>query len=451
MSNVEGLAPDRRRWAVLAVAMAVGMAVLDSSITNIALPRIARDLGADPADVVWVVNAYQLAVTISLLPLSSLGDIFGYKRVYLSGLAVFTLASVASATADSLTMLILARIAQGFGGAGIMSVNTALIRYIFPPAQLGRGVGVNALVVATAAAAGPTVASAILAAGPWQWLFRINLPVGAAALALGLKALPRTPGSRHAFDLPSAALSALTFGLLINGIDNLGQRPIAFALEFGGALLFGFFFVRLQLSLRFPMLALDLFRRPAFALSVATAIFSFIAQALAFVSLPFYLQEALGRSQVETGLLITPWPLAIAVVAPIAGRLSDRYSAGLLGGSGLLLMSAGLLSLALLPADAGFLNTAWRMALCGAGFGLFQAPNNRAILSSAPLERSGSASGILSTSRVLGQTTGTAAVGLIFSLFSGAVSGAAIFALFLASGFAMAAALASASRLLSTR
>jgi MFS transporter, DHA2 family, multidrug resistance protein len=167
---------------------------------------------------------------------------------------------------------------------------------------------------------------------------------------------------------------------------------------------------------RFRQSHIDLFRRPIFALSSATAICSFTAQSLAYVSLPFYFQDVLGRSQVATGFLMTPWPLTVAVAAPIAGRLADRYPAGILGGIGLALLAVGLVLVAFLPAHPSDFDIAWRMTVCGAGFGFFQSPNGKALIESAPRERTGGASGIMSTSRLLGQSVGAALVALAFSL-----------------------------------
>jgi len=184
-------------------AVAIFMTVIDSSIANVALPTIAADLNVDAPATVWIVNAYQVAIVLALLPLASLGDIFGYKRVYLGGLVLFTAASLACALSPSLSMLVLARVAQGIGAAGVMSVNTALVRFIHPAHRLGYGIGISAVVIAVSAAAGPTIASAILAVLPWPFLFAVNVPIGVAAVALGASALPLTPRSSHRFDFKS--------------------------------------------------------------------------------------------------------------------------------------------------------------------------------------------------------------------------------------------------------
>ena len=445
--SFDGIPLPKRYWAIAAIALGITLAVIDSAIANIALPTIARDLHTNSAFSIWIVNGYQLAITISLLPFSSLGDIFGYRRVYIGGLVVFVIASVACALSSSLPELALARVVQGFGAAGIMSVNTALVRFIYPYRQLGRGIGINAVVVAISAAIGPTVASGILSVANWPWLFAVNVPIGLAALSIGLMALPVTPRAAHDFDLTGAVMSALTFGLLIAGIDAAGHGEAGWLVvpAIGGALGCGYLLVRRELPRPSPLLPVDLLRIPVFSLSVATSICSFAAQMLALVALPFHLQTANGFSAVETGLLITPWPLAVAVVAPIAGRLADRYPAGLLGAAGLAIFALGLLLLALMPQTSAYGAIAWRMAVCGAGFGLFQSPNNRAMITSAPADRSGGASGMLGTARLLGQTTGAALVALLFGRVP---QHATTTALFLASGFAATAAIVSSLRLM---
>src|SRR6195952_1485291 len=208
----DGLQGSRLTAAVTTLVLAVGMASLDTSIANTALPTIAADVNASPADSIWVVNAYQLALVVSLLPFASLGEIIGYRRVYVWGLAVFTGASLLCALSWSLPTLTMARIIQGFGASGIMSVNTALIRFIYPSGSLGRGVGNNALVVAVSTAVGPTIAAGILSFGTWQWLFAVNVPFGLIALVLAARAPPDTSRAPYRFDTFSAVLNASTFG-----------------------------------------------------------------------------------------------------------------------------------------------------------------------------------------------------------------------------------------------
>jgi MFS transporter, DHA2 family, multidrug resistance protein len=435
----DGLPQPQRGWAIVTIAIGLIMSVMDGAIANVALPTIARDLQASPAFSIWIVNGYQLAITISLLPLASLGEIIGYRRVYIVGLLLFTIASLFCVLAHTLTLLTIARILQGFGAAGIMSVNMALVRHIYPRTQLGRGIGINAMVVAVSAALGPTIAAGILAVGPWPYLFAINIPLGIGALVVGIKYLPHTRPAGHDFDWKSAALSAITFGLGLAAIDSFGHGEGAVVAlgEFGAAAIAGLLLVRAQKHMTSPLLPLDLLRIPIFALSIATSIASFCGQMLAFVALPFYLESRFGYSDVEIGLLITPWPIAVAFAAPLAGRLVEHYPSGLLGGIGLVLFALGLGALAWLPLHPSLFDVSWRMAMAGAGFGLFQTPNNRTMIAAAPRERSGGASGMLGTARLLGQTIGAALVSLMLARFP--ADGARL-ALFVGVGFALTGA-----------
>ncbi|MBV9861907.1 MAG: MFS transporter [Alphaproteobacteria bacterium] len=443
----DGLPVPQRYGAMLTLMTGLAMSCLDTAIVNVALPTIARDLHTSAADSIWVVNAYQLAVMISLLPFASFGDLFGYRRVYRFGIVLYTSAALVSALSGSLAMLTIGRALQGLGAAGLMSVNTALVRYTYPRRQLGRGIALTSLIVATSSAAGPTVAAAILSLASWPFLFAVNVPIGIATFLLALRMLPDTPASGHRFDLFSAVLCALMFGALISGINGVGhgQAPPMIAGEFAAAITAGAVLVRRQLSQAMPLFPVDLFRRPIFALSVTTSVCSFVAQGIAFVSLPFYFQDVIGVSQVATGLLMTPWPAMTAMLAPISGRLADRYPAGILGGIGLTVLASGFLLLAWMPAHPSSTDILWRVAVCGAGFGIFQQPNNRAIVLSAPRERSGGAGAIQGTSRLLGQSIGAALVALVFGLSRGGHSAGT--AIMLAACFAGAGMLASLTRL----
>lgn len=442
----DGLPVPRRYWAIASIGLGITMAVLDGAIANVALPSIARDLNASEAASIWIVNAYQIAIVTALLPLASLGEIVGYRRVSQAGLVLFTVASLACVFADSVFTLSLARVVQGLGAAGIMSVNGALVRFTYPQRMLGRAVGINAVIVSLAAAAGPTVAGAILAVGHWRWLFALNVPIGIVAVVIAGLALPHNPLQKRKLNWIGAGLNAVAFGFVISGLQAVahGEAPlVGFGLTALG-LAAAFLLVLREKRRDAPLIPLDLLARPMFSLSVGTSIISFTAQMMAFVSLPFFLQGQMGLSATETGLLMTPWPLATMIAAPTAGWLSDRYSAGMLGAVGLGLFALGLVSLSVMPAHASHFDIIWRMALCGAGFGFFQSPNNRAMLSEAPKERSGAAGGMLGSARVLGQALGAVVVAF---LLSAATQGGVRNSFILAAVTALFGAVMSASRI----
>ncbi len=440
---------------MLAIAMGITMSVLDTSVANVALPTIARELRASPSDSVWIISSYQLSLVIAILPLASLGERIGFRRIYQGGLLVFTTASLACALSHSLAALVIARTAQGFGAAGILSVNGALVSYTYPKALLGRGIGLNALVVSAGTALGPSIASGILAVAPWEWLFAVNVPIGVVNLLLAARVLPYSQLSEQRFDWISAALAALTFGFFFIGLDTfahggaqggrLAWLGVA-AAQLAGAAIAGVVLFSRATEAEEPLIPLDLMRIPLFALSVATSVCSFVAYMLAFVALPFYFETVLHRDQVQTGLLMTPWPMALGLLAPIAGRLSDRLPAAILGTVGLTLLAGGLGLLATLPAQPSVWAILWRMALCGAGFGLFQTPNNRTLLSVAPRRRAGAAGGMLATARLVGLTLGAALAAMVFQLMQ---HDAETTDLLLGAGFAVLAAIVSGSRLLS--
>jgi MFS transporter, DHA2 family, multidrug resistance protein len=444
----DGLPIPRRYWAIAATILSIIMSVLDSSIANVALPSIARDLHASNAASIWVINAYQIAILAAILPFASLGEIIGYRRVSQAGLVVFTLASIGCAFSTSLLTLSIARVIQGLGAAGIMSVNAALVRFTYPQRLLGRAIGINALAVAISSAIGPTVAAAVLAIAPWPWLFGINGPIGLVTFLIALGALPETGRAQRRLNYVGAVLHAATFVCLVSGLQALAHaaaRALA-AAQLGGACVLAVVLVRHEIGRPAPIIPFDLLKIRLFSLSIATSVASFVAQAAGFVALPFEIQR-LGRSAVETGLLITAWPVAMAIAAPIAGRLSDRYPAGILCGLGLLCTSAGLALLAVSPADGSAADFVWRMALCGLGFGFFQTPNNRTMMSAAPRARSGAAGGMLGTARLLGQTLGAALVAILFHAYPETGSNVI---LWFAAAVALTAALVSFMRLTGT-
>ncbi|CAH1660087.1 MAG: MFS transporter [Chelatococcus sp.] len=414
----EGLPRAARNLASIAIAAAVSLSVIDGTAVNIALPHMARDLNVPAAQAIWLVNIYQLAVTIALLPLSALGDSHGYKRVYCTGLAVFTLASVLCAVAPSFEVLLAGRAIQGLGAAGVMSVNFALVRFIYPPHMLGVGAGRMAVIVALSIASGPTIGASILSVASWHWLFLVNVPIGLFALVASLRYLPLTPRSGRPFDAISTVLYAVVIGLLIRGVSTIGgaaDRTLPI-MELVVSAIVGVFFVRRQLKLPVPLLPIDLLKRPIFSLSILTSISSFATQAMTFLALAFYLQDILGWPVIQAGFVMTAWPVAVACTAPLAGRLADRYPAPYVSSAGLVLMTLGIALLAMLPATATTMDILWRLAFAGVGFGLFQTPNNITMLMGVPRSRSGSASGMQSSARLVGQTFGVAAAGTVFGL-----------------------------------
>ena len=440
MSKNLNIEVTRPYLAVIAVLAAIMMGVLDGTVMNVALPTLSKEFNVTPSDIIWVVNAYQLVVTMMLLGFAAIGDVFGYKKVFLCGVSIFVTASALCAMSKSFEMMVASRILQGIGGACTMSINTALLRIIFPPARLGRVMAANAVIVAVTAASGPALGGAILSVGHWSWIFLMNIPLGLAALIIGWKLLPHNPPqkTKQKLDGQSVVMNAVFFGLLIYTIEGMAHDGFStlLLLQAVVTVIVGVLYIRRQLQIPMPILPVDLFRIPIFSLSIGCSIACFTAQMLALVSLPFFMQHSLGMGVAATGLLMTPWPLATTLTAPIAGRMIERVHPGILGAVGMGIFATGLCLLATLGNDTELWNLAWRMAVCGIGIGLFQTPNNVTITTSAPIQRSGGASGMLGTARVLGQTLGTAVVAILFH-YMGQESGGEVVCLWTALGLAL--------------
>lgn len=424
------------------------MAVLDSTIANVALPTFVHVFMITPATTVWLVNAFQLTVVATLLPFSAIADRIGYRRIYQSGLTIFTAGSLACACAHTFPELVAARILQGVGAGGILSIGPALYRIIFPQALLGRGIGISALVVATSSALGPSLGGAILSVLPWPWIFAVNVPVGIVASIAAFIALPDSIRRPKLLDVPSMIAGAAGLSLLVFGADEAARHArtdIAAGTAASGALILLAFTLRQRLIPN-PLVEPRLFAAPRFTLAAATSLVSFIAQGTALISLPFLIRADLAATPLHIGMLLSTWPLTIAVTGPLAGRLSDRFPAPVLSTIGLTVLAAGLVLQGTLDAhNSSALQIAWRSVVCGCGFGFFQPPNNRELLGNAPRELAGNASGILATVRVLGQTCG-AAIAAMF-LAGGNMARGSHGALLTAAAIAAAAALVSATRL----
>lgn len=424
--NDEGLPGKQRRRAMLAVMTATTMAVFDGTIINVALPQISAALQTSAAVSIWVANAYLLATAMTLAAFAALSARVGFRNQFSVGLAVFTLASLGCALANSVSLLILMRILQGLGGAAMLSIAPAIHRTVFPNRLLGRILGLNAVLVAASTAVGPVLGGTLLATLGWEWIFAINVPLGIAAVWLAWTAVPDTrKPARAPFDLAGALWSALSMGALIMAADTCARfaqpgQGSAAALTAAAyaftALLAGLAFVRGQRRVADPLLPLDIFNNPRFSLAALTSLASFVGQGIAFVALPFLFQNAYGYTAFESAALFTPWPLGIVLVAPHAGRLADRHSPALLSSLGLALFALGLALLALLPDHAGAWDIGWRALVCGMGFGFFQSPNNREMLGNVSRERSGNASGVLAIMRTFGQCLGAALLGVILAV-----------------------------------
>jgi DHA2 family multidrug resistance protein-like MFS transporter len=446
----DGLPVPRRYWAIAAWSLGFGMSNLDGSIANVALPLIGRSLHTSPATVVWVVNAFQIATAVFVLPMSSLADILGYKRVFQGGLVLFTVASLVCSTAGSLDMLIVGRVLQGAAAGSMVACLTSFMRFNYPASMLGRGIALNAMTLSVTGAAGPAIASAILSVAPWPWLFAINVPIGLIALVLSVPTLATGQALGHPWDVPSALLNGAVFVLFIVGFQGLGHAgvPLLPAVEIGAAVLGATLLVRRQLSRPAPMLGVDLLKIPLVAASVAASLFCFVSQGMGLLALPFLLFNQTGSS-VSSGLLLTAWPVGGFLVAPFAGRLADRYPVGLLGTIGMGIFSLAMVLVVLAPAHPSALDMVWRIALLGVGFGFFGPPNLRAIVSSAPRERSGAAGGLNTSFRLLGQASGAALVAVLFrTLAAGHATPAALRLIFIiAAVLAAIAAVVSSARI----
>jgi DHA2 family multidrug resistance protein-like MFS transporter len=413
----EGLPFPRRYYAILAISFGTALVVIDGAIPTVALPTIARDLGVDNSAAVLVVTVYQLVLVMTLLPFSALGDRLGHRRLYQLGQLVFTIATILCFFAKSLPFLLVVRAAQALGAAAALSVSSAILRAIYPARQLGRGLGINSVVVSSSAALAPTLGGIVLAFGSWPWVFAAAAPFAILSLLLG-RHLPEPEPHTTDFDILGAVLCAATFGLIISGLESAvhGDSPVVSAAIVALGAAIAFVFVRRELGEARPIMPVDLLATRVFALSTLGAFTAFIASMTIILSMPFRLEHGFGFTPSEVGAMIAPWPLTTMFVAPAAGALSDRVPAGLLGGIGMAIACAALLALAWLPVHPHYVDIAWRMMLCGAGFGLFLSPNARLIIGSAPRERAASAGGLISTTRMTGQTLGATLVAALLAL-----------------------------------
>lgn len=438
-----GLPAPRRQLAIMLLLVTLVLVVLDGAIANLALPSIARAFDAAPAEAVRVVSAYQLAVLLALLPCGALGERIGPRPVYLAGVALFTAASAGCALSASLGMLTVARFIQGLGGGAIMALAMMNLRHAVPPRMVGTIIGINAMVIAAASAAGPGLAGAILAIAPWPWLFALNVPIGLIVIGFGT-VLAAVPGVERRIGGLAVAVNTLMFVLFFLGAESVVAAPPAALAMIAGAALCLALLLRIERGRAAPLVPTDLFADRAFRLAVMASVACFTGQMLGLVALPFLLQQGLGMPAARAGLYMMPWAAAVALIAPLAGRLADRCPTAWLCAAGAGGLGLGLAGAALLPAGPHAATLVACTVVAGLGFGLFQTPNNRVLLLSAPKARSGAAGAMQGTARLTGQTCGTILMGLFFTALPAATAPRA--ALCLAALCAALAAIVSLAR-----
>lgn len=438
----DGLPTPRRYWAIAAISFGTALLVLDGAIANVALPTIARDLGVSNAAVTNVVAVYQLVLVMVLLPFSSVGDRIGHRRLYQYGQALFLIASALCLFASNFLVLLVLRALQAVGAGMALSVSAAMLRQIYPTRNLGSGMGINSVIVASSSALAPTLGGFIVGHAPWQWVFVAAVPFAAVSLLLG-RALPDPIARPSPPQWISGLWSAGTMLLLIGGLQMATHEnaPAGAALAAAGVASM-VLLIRRERARENPVVPVDLLAKPVLGLSALGAIACFIAAGALMLSLPFRLEGVMGYSPQEVGLLLLPFPLTMLVVAPLAGWMSDRIAPTKLGVTGMGVTIAGLLLLVAMPDRPGEFGIAWRLSLTAIGFGLFFAPNSRLLIGQAPRERAAAAGGLLSTSRLLGQTLAAVTVGIL--LAGGVGTGPA--PLLVACALAVVAALCSLAR-----
>lgn len=409
--------------------MGVLMFTLDTSIVNIALPTLVQTFQTRFSTIQWVVLSYLLVINALVLGAARLGDIIGKKRLYLGGLLLFTLSSLLCGLSPTVEWLIAFRALQGMGAVMISALGAALVTEVFPVSERGRALGIISAVVSLGIALGPSVGGLLIGISDWRLIFFINVPIGIFASFVVARCTPSAviSAQQQRFDWTGAMIMAVTlvcFALGMTDGQNLGfTHPRTVLLLVSAAIgLIGFLW--LEARLRQPIVDLSLFRNLQFSLSLLTGLLVFMVIAGLIFLLPFFLELVLRYPTQRVGLLLAVSPILGGIVAPGSGYLSDRFGTRPISLLGLLLMAVGCGLISTFDAQLTELGYILRIAPFGIGLGMFQSPNNSAILGEVPPERLGIGSGLLSLSRTLGQTAGLPLMASIFGLFAIAQAGA---------------------------
>lgn len=409
---------SQKWWVLLSVAMGIFLSTIDGSIVNVALPTLQEVFHASFATVQWVVVSYLLVVTSLMLGVARLADMIGKRRIYLTGMVLFTLGSLLCGIAPSIGFLIGFRAFQGLGAVMLQALGMAIVTEAFPPTERGRALGITGTIVSVGISLGPTIGGVLIGAAGWRWIFLVNLPVGILGFVLARRYIPdwRPPGGQR-FDGVGAALLFVALICLATGLTfgpTRGWQSPEIAALLIGALAGFLIFVAVEMRLREPMVDLGLFRDSLFSISLLTGFLVFLVFGGLFI-MPFYLERVQGYDPQQVGLFLVVVPVAVGVTAPFAGALSDRYGSRGISLLGLLIVAGACLSVASLETDTSAAGYIVRLLPLGLGQGLFQSPNNSAIMGAAPRERLGIASGLLSLSRTMGQVTGLPLMGALFA------------------------------------
>jgi EmrB/QacA subfamily drug resistance transporter len=402
-----------KRWLIFGVtAIGTFMSTLDASIVNVALPEISVSLNSTLPLVQWVVSAYLLSICCLLPLFGRAGDMFGRRRIYSLGFVVFTIGSVFCGSAFSIFALIVARVAQGVGAAMLMSNAPAIVAATFTGPDRGRALGMVGMVVALGSMTGPTVGGLLVDALGWKSIFYVNVPIGILGVLAAQALLPRQERRyQETFDFRGAVLFAvaiISFLLVVSHGQEWGwSSPLAIGLGVTAVLTFSAFIHQEKHTVS-PMIDLRLFEIWAFLSGNITGLLSFMAIFCNTMLLPFYLASILHLPPAQIGLLMTPFPLMLVVVAPISGYLSEQVNPAILSGIGLTVTTAGLVFIATLDAQSTLFAVVLGQALLGLGNGVFQSPNNNSVMSAVPLTKLGIAGGINALVRNVGMVCGIA-------------------------------------------